>query len=362
MEENNLCCLGFSHFLGIGPVRFKALLQAFGDVKQAYNASESDIKNILGIKIGERFSQFRIKFDPEKKSQEIKQKQITIITLLDPRYPQLLKEISDPPICLYIKGDINKLNLNQEFFFAIVGTRKPTSYGKQVTKKFSSQLSEAGLIIVSGMAIGVDAFAHQAAIEINNKTVAILGCGVDVIYPAINTKLYYQIIKTGGLVISEFPPGHTVLKGLFVARNRIISGLSKEVLIIEGAKESGALITARYAAEQGREVFAPPSPITSEMGTAPNLLLKQGAKLVTSVEDIFEEFSLKIKTTAKKDLTSQLETEEKRIYAILLEKPTSVDDLMIQLKLSTDQLLSLLSVMEIKGILEKNSEGNYQIK
>src|SRR3989338_348038 len=164
-------------------------------------------------------------------------------------------------------------------FFAIVGTRKPTSYGIQVARKFAYELTEAGFIIVSGMAMGIDTVAHQAALDAGGKTVAVLGCGVNIIYPAINYQLYHNIIKSGGAVISEFPPDQTVLKGLFISRNRIISGLSKGVLIAEGGEFSGALITAKYAGIQGKDVFAVPSSINSEMASAPNLLIKQGAKI-----------------------------------------------------------------------------------
>ena len=206
-------------------------------------------------------------------------------------YPESLKNISDPPICLYVKGNIDLFQARHQnpdlvgtaknlvssldpIFFAIVGTRKPTSYGVQVAKKFAYELTEAGFVIVSGMAMGIDTVAHQAALDAGGRTVAVLGCGVNIIYPAANRSLYENIIKNGGAVISEFPPNQMVLKGLFISRNRIISGLSKGVLIAEGLQDSGALITARFAGEQGKEIFAPPGPITSEMSTS---ILPQGA-------------------------------------------------------------------------------------
>src|SRR3989344_5065464 len=182
-----------------------------------------------------------------------------------------------------------------------------------MAKKFSAELTEGGFIIVSGLAIGIDAAAHLACINSGGRTIAVLGCGVDIIYPAINASLYYKILKTGGLIISEFPPGQTVVKGLFIARNRIISALSLGVLVIEGARDSGAMITARYAAEQGKEVFALPGPLTSKMSEAPNNLLKQGAKLVISVEDIFEEFHLQVAPKKAEDAEATLEADEKII-------------------------------------------------
>jgi len=244
-------------------------------------------------------------------------------------------------------------------FLAIVGTRKPTSYGLQVAEKFAAELTQYGFIIVSGMALGIDAAAHWAAINNNGKTIAVLGCGVDVIYPPANRKLYETIIKSGGAVISEFPPGHTVLKGLFVARNRLISGLSLGVLVVEGAKDSGSLITARYAAEQGKDVFAPPSPITSPLSEAPNMLLKQGAKLVTSVSDILEEYNVKIKTKDKEVLFDQLQGLEKSIMEILINEPKTADDLSLLLKQPISQILNSLSLLEIQGIIKKNNEGRF---
>ena len=362
MDNNKLFCLAFSHFLGIGPIKFKLLIKVFGTVEKAYEASDKKLVEILGAKTGEKFCRFRRRFEPEKKLSELYKKQITVITQLDPRFPQSLKNISDPPICLYVKGDISQVDWEKEFCFAVVGTRQPTSYGQQVTRIFARQLAEAGLVIVSGMAIGVDALAHQAALSAGKKTVAVLGCGVDIIYPAINARLYHQIIKDKGLVISEFPPGQMVLKGLFIARNRIISGLSRGVLIVEGAKDSGALITARYAAEQGKEVFAPPAPITSKMSAAPNLLLKEGAKLVTAVEDIFEEFNLKVRKIDRLALTKSLTEDEKKIFQILDKEPLLVDNLVLMLKKPAGELLSILSILEIKGLVEKDKQGKYGLK
>lgn len=362
MRDELLYYLGFSHFLGIGPTRYAALLKRFANVEKAYNAAKKDLSEVIGINWAEKFVRFRQEFDPEKKIQELRIKKIEVLTQGDSRYPKSLKNISDPPICLYVKGDLENFNFAKNFFIAIVGTRKPTPYGQQVAKKFASELAEAGFVIVSGMAVGIDATAHQAALEAGGKTIAFLGCGVDIIYPAVNSRLYNQIINKGGLVISEFPPGQMVAKGLFIVRNRLISGVSMGVLVVEGAKDSGALITARYAAEQGKEVFAPPGPLTSAMSTAPNLLLKQGAKLVTSIEDILEEFNLKLVPKKKEQIEAELEGDEKVIFAILGDEPKLSDEIVNEAKLSVDKVLNILSLLEIKGVVEKNSEGKYQVK
>jgi DNA processing protein len=247
-------------------------------------------------------------------------------------------------------------------FFAIVGTRKPTSYGQQIAYKFARELTEAGFIIVSGMAMGIDTIAHQAALDAGGKTIAVLGCGVNVIYPAINRGLYENIIKANGAVISEFPPNQTVLKGLFISRNRIISGLSRGVLIAEGGEYSGSLITAKHAGIQGKDVFAVPSPINSDMSKAPNLLIKQGAKLVTNVSDIYEEFNMKITPRKKEDIRKKLSEPEKLIFDILQKNPQTIDDLTIELGKTVSEVLNTISVMEIGGAVEKNQEKKYQMR
>jgi DNA processing protein len=211
------------------------------------------------------------------------------------------------------------------------------------------------------MAIGIDALAHLSALEVGGKTIAVLGCGVDIVYPAINRNLYHRIITKGGLVISEFPPGRTVLKGLFIARNRIISGISKGIAVIEGSENSGALITARYAAEQGRDVFAPPSPITSPMSTAPNILIKEGARFITSAEDILDEYGINQKIQQQSKIL-ELTQDEKSVFDSLMQEPKFLDDLIVATQFGISEISNLVSILEIKGAIEKNSEGKYQVK
>lgn len=361
MSDDIYYYLGFSHFLGIGPTRFTALVHYFGTARQAYESQPDKLKEVIGSSWGEKFIHFRKTFDPHKKLEELKKKNIIVIPLYHKLYPKKIKEISDPPLCLYIKGDIETFQLGKRICMAIVGTREPTAYGQQMARKFSAELTRAGFIVVSGLAIGIDSAAHSACLDSGGKTIAVLGCGVDIIYPAINASLYYKILKTGGLVISEFPPGQTVVKGLFIARNRIISALCLGVLVIEGARDSGAMITARYAAEQGKEMFALPGLLTSKMSEAPHNLLKQGAKLVTSVEDILEEFNLKRITKKGEDIESKLEQDEKIIYSLLKEKPKFSDELVQETKIPIEKILNIISLFEIKGIVEKNTEGRFEL-
>lgn len=354
--------LGFSYFYGIGPMRMKALIAKFGNVKKAYEGNKQDFQKIMPLKLADEFIIFRSKFNPSKELELLKKKNIEVISWEDKKYPPQLKDISDPPICLYIKGNLKSIDFNNNYFFGIVGTRNPTPYGVQITKKFGSELSRAGFIIVSGMATGIDTAAHKSALENEGKTIAVLGCGVDIIYPAANRRLYEDIIQNKGLIISEFPPGHLVMKGLFIARNRIIAGLSRGVMIVEGLKDSGALITARYAAEQGKEVFASPGPITSPLSQAPHILLKQGAKLVTSVEDIYEELGLQLIPKKKEDIEMQLNNQEKEIFQALQKESLLIDDIALQTHQPIHQVLDTISILELKNIIEKNSEGKYQVK
>lgn len=362
MDEERLYYLAFSTVLGIGPVKFSLLLKHFKTAQKAYEAKAGDLKELLGDELARKFTVFRQEFNPAEKLKEYSRKNIAVLCQKDKLFPQLLLSISDPPICLYIKGNLDLFDFVRDYFIAIVGTRRPTSYGQQVAKKFAIDLTSCGFTIVSGMAMGIDTVAHIGAISSGGRTIAVLGCGVDIVYPPINQKLYERIVEDRGIVISEFPPGHTVRPGLFIARNRLISGLSRGVLVVEGAQDSGALITARYAAEQGKEVFAPPAPITSSLSAAPNLLLKQGAKLVTSVEDILDELNLKIQPAKKEKMSLNLNEEESNIFEILLSEPLIVDDISVKINKEITTVLQVLSSLELKGAIEKNSEGRYQIK
>jgi len=297
-EEEKKYWLAISAFEeGIGPARFKLLLGNFGTAKAIWEAPPEELaKTGLGEKIAAKFAQFRQSFKPDNFLSELQKKEIGTITLLEPEYPALLKEIVDAPPVLYFKGKLADFSLPA---IAVVGTRKSTAYGRQVCEMLTSDLALAGLTIISGMARGIDAVAHQTALAVSGKTVAVLGEGVDVVYPPENRELYEEIIKSG-VVVSEMPPGRRPSRGTFPARNRLISGLSLGVLVVEGAEDSGALITAACALEQKREVFAVPGPITSPLSAGPTKLLKNGARLVYRAEDILQTLNLNLKFKKQK--------------------------------------------------------------
>jgi DNA processing protein len=339
--------VAFNVFAGIGPQRFKLLVDYFGTARQAFEASEKTLSKIgLPQNLLEKFLLFRQKFNPQKFLAEVDKKGIKILTLKDKGYPELLRQIPDAPPVLYIKGEIKP---EDALALAVVGTRKISSYGREVTEILVRDLVASGLTIVSGMARGVDSLAHKTAIEAGGRTIAVLGCGVDLVYPPENKQLYEEIIKHGA-VISEVPPGQYVARGIFPARNRLISGLSLGVLVTEGAEDSGSLITARDAAQQGREVFAVPGPITSYLSAAPSILIKEGAKLVYNVSDILEE--LKIADRGKRLAAREVipeSPEEESILKILTDGQKHIDEVVRISGMETGKVASLLTLMEIKG-------------
>ncbi len=359
--------LAFSVFPGIGPMRFGLLRQYFGTAKASWSATVSDLsKTGLGEKLVLSFDKFRKEFDISGYQKKLKDLHVTALTLDDPRYPKRLHEISDAPIVLYVMGQRTSEPINMDRTIAIVGTRKITPYGTEITKTFAQELSFAGMTIVSGMAYGVDAVAHQAAIDAGGKTIAVLGCGIDVIAPASNTKLYHDIISGHGAIVSEMPLGLRPGKGLFPARNRIISGLSLGVVVTEGADDSGALITARYALDQGREVFAVPGPVTSLYSKGPSKLIKNGAKLVESAQDILEELqfesltkSLRPHDIGQYKFASVLTLDEKKIVEYLIDRRLSIDELVRATNLTIQVIAATLTGLEIKGVVKDFGEKEY---
>ncbi len=280
---NNVAYLLALHSIdGLGPIRLKALVEYFKDPKLAWEANGSEIRSI-GIPQAtvDLLLETRKKLEPESYAEKITESGIKWFTIFDDDYPKLLSQIYDQPVILYYEGEILPSDENA---IAVVGTRKITGYGSTVTRQFTSGLARAGLTIVSGLAKGVDTLAHQVALDEGGRTIAILGGGLNRLFPPENINLSKKISEGHGAVMSEFPPDYPALAGNFPSRNRIISGLSLAVLVTEAAVDSGSLITARAAIEQGREVFAVPGPITSYLSKGPIDLIKMGAR--ASVESV----------------------------------------------------------------------------
>lgn len=351
--------VGLNYLEGIGPQRFKLLLDYFGTAKTAYEASEKIWKELgLPNKVVDDFLKFRQSFNPQKFLDETLIKDIKIIRFTDKDYPSNLKQISDCPPILYIMGEIRP---EDGLSIGVVGTRKISGYGWEVTEILTRDLVASGLTIVSGMALGVDTVAHQTAIETSGRTIAVLGTGVDVIYPAQNRDLHAEIIKHGA-VVSEMAPGKYVVRGVFPARNRIIAGLSLGVVVTEGAEDSGALITAKDAANYGREVFAVPGPITSYLSAASSILIKNGAKLVYNVKDILDELKLEtrnLKLEAKKVIPEN--ADEEKILKILAKENLHIDTIVKISGMEVSRVSSLLTLMEIKGKIKNLGKMTYAI-
>ena len=279
--------------------------------------------------------------------------EIKTISINDGNYPKLLKEIKDAPEILYFRGELKP----EENCFAVVGTRRCSTYGKEIVLEIAGDLAGTGLTIVSGLAPGIDSLTHQATLERGGRTIAVLGTGIDEksIYPQENLKLAEKIVESGGCLISEYPPGTHGSEFTFPKRNRIISGLSLGVLIIEAKQKSGALITANWAKKQGRKVFAVPGPIHSSNSKGCHYLIKQGAKLVENANDILKELNLPIKEGGK-EIAGET-PEENLILGVLKEEALDADKIIEKTKLSVAKVASALAILEIKGKV-RNLGGN----
>jgi len=341
----------------IGPVRFKKMLAYFNSLEQAWK--NGDKQNFLAAGLEEDLAQEiilrRPQIDLNKELEKLNKENIEIITILDKNYPRLLKEIYDPPAIMYAKGTLTN---EDEFAVAVVGTRKLSSYGQQVAARISRELAQAGITIVSGLALGIDTLAHLAALEQKKRTIAVLGSALNraSIFPSQN-KILAEKIAQNGAVLSEYPIGAAALPHHFPNRNRIVSGLTLGTLVVEAPEKSGAIITANHALAQNREVFAVPGSIFSTNSIGPNNLIRSGAKLVSSAQDILEELNLKNlaeNITAQKILPET--PEEEAILKILSHEPLPIDQIVQQTKLDTATINSTLAMMEIKGKI-KNLGG-----
>jgi len=285
--------VAISHLPGIGPQRFAKLYSYFPSLEHAWQASLLDLKQAgLEDNIARNFLKNKADINPDQCLQKMNQEKIYVITIKDNQYPKLLKEIYSPPALLYCRGQFNHQFDN--LAVAVVGTRRFTSYGRQATQKLVTDLAAQNISIVSGLALGIDTLAHQTALTQQGRTIAVLGCGLarEDIYPKVNQPLADQIVSNQGLLLSEYPIGTLPLKQHFPQRNRIVSGLCRGVVIIESPERSGSLITTTLALEQNREVFAVPGNIFYANSQGPHNLIKMGAKLVSSADDILESLSM----------------------------------------------------------------------
>lgn len=343
---------------GVGPATLRTLKNCFGTYETAWRAGEQELMQAgVSTRALQSILWKRPSLHPDRELQKLTKENIWTLTEDDERYPSYLKEIGNPPVILYGRGAM----LDEKICIGVVGTRRPTAYGTEATETLVRELAEAGLTIVSGLASGIDARAHEATLDTQGKTIAVLGSGLDhySIFPPENRGLARRIVEAGGTLISEYAPGTPAVKEHFPARNRIISGLSRGVLVIEAREKSGARITTRMAMEQNREVFALPGSIFSPTSRWPLLLIQQGAKLVTSAQDILEELGIEYNKESAQRLDDFFGETEKTLLG-LLEAPLGVDAIKEKTGLATHAIVASLSMLELKGRVRNLGADTYQ--
>lgn len=349
--DERLFWMGLNLVYGIGAVRFQKLLDHFGDARTAWEAPPAALQSVeLTQKVVDNLIQVRASVDLHAIWEQLETHNITLLTWMDENYPRRLKEISQPPPVLYVRGEVIP---KDEWAVAVVGTRKLTSYGRQVAEEVAGFLARNGVTVVSGLARGIDSVAHQAALNAGGRTIAVLGNGVDHIYPEENRNLADKMIKNGA-IISDYGLGTPPDAAHFPKRNRIISGLSIATVIIEAGHKSGALITAEFAVNQGREVFAVPGKIFAPQSIGTNRLIRDGAHPLLSPEDLMAALDLTMVTehqTAR--IVLPADATEAALFKVLGHEPKHVDEIGMLVNLPIEQVSATLALMELKGIVRQ---------
>ncbi len=356
----NIFWLGLHLIPNLGGVRIRQLVERFGSAEKVWGATQGEIEatQILSAKLAETLVNKRYSIDPDVEYEKVRRCDADILTLADDSYPPLLKPLSDAPAVLYIQGELKAEDTNA---LAIVGTRKTTKYGRDVTQSLTRSLAEQGITIVSGLAQGIDAIAHRSALGVQGRTIAVMGSGLDKLYPREHVSLAEKIVEHGA-ILSEFPLGTPPLGKNFPQRNRIMSGISLGVLVIEAPQNSGALITAEAALEQGRDVFAIPHNVFNAMGRGTNGLIQDGAKLVLRVRDILDELDVvydKQQTSVKTEQIAPENETEAIVFRHLNADPIHVDDVARLSGLAIEIVSSTLTILELKGLAETAGPMQY---
>jgi DNA processing protein len=343
---------------GIGPAKARSMFEYFGSFKQAWKAQEGEIAtvNMITDELARKFVEQRKAIDPAKLLETCRKAKVEPYPIMHPLYPQLLRGIDDPPLILYVRG-----SLHPDFFnysIALVGTRKPTSYGRSISKELANGLARHGVTVVSGLAIGVDSLAHWGALEGGGRTIAVLACGPDICYPTSNKPLYEKLVSGDrGAVVSEFFPGTKPEPWRFPARNRIISGLSRGVVVVEAGVESGALITAEIAFNQGHVPFAVPGRVDSPMSAGTNALIRRSkATLVRNVADIMHELNWQSVMNGEEEVPCvvQLFGRENEIFELVSREPIHFDHLCFKSGMAAGELSATLTMLELAGIVTRH--------
>ncbi len=343
----------------VGNVTFRRLLDHFSTPEQVLKASAAELAAVKGLHPETIGSMVGYNYRPEAELECkcVASAGVTIINILSDKYPNLLLQIPDPPPYLYVKGEL----LASEPAIAIVGSRAASAYGMMVTEKLACELAENNITVVSGMARGIDTAAHRGALKGGGRTIGVLGCGIDILYPLENRRLFSDLPEKGALV-SEFPMGTAPRAENFPRRNRIISGLCRGVLVVEAAENSGSLITARYALEQGRDVFAIPGNITNKSSRGTNLLIKQGARLLDGIGDILEELQFRENTGSHASSPiCTLAPREAAVYTLLSGAPLHIDEIIVKSALTVGEVSAILLRLELNGMLTQLPGKHYTV-
>jgi len=349
--------VGFNLVKGIGAVRLQALRDHFSDLAVAWQAPTDALQAAgLSPKLAERVTQVRASVDLDKYMAQLAAQNITILTWEDELYPPRLKEIDQPPPILYVRG---ALTIEDFWAVAVVGTRRVSAYGRQVTEELASFLAANGVTVISGLARGVDAIAHQSALKNGGRTIAVLGCGVDRVYPPEHGQLAEKMMANGALV-SDYAPGTPPDASNFPPRNRIISGLSMATVVVEAGETSGALITAQFAVDQGREVFAVPGNILAPQSKGTNRLIAQGARPMLSARDLLDVLNL-TRVTEQSAVRKVLPGDEieTQLMDVLTHEPTHIDEIRNQTGLPIERVSATLVMMELKGLVRQVGGTTY---
>lgn len=354
--------LGFSSIESIDSAFILRLYNYFGDIESAYNAPEQEFKNIdgLSIKKAENFIKARKELDLDKIIEQVEKRGVKFLTFEDENYPQMLKEIYNPPAVLYYKGELSRINFNKTL--AVVGSRKASNYAKDALKLILSGLKNTDITIISGLAFGIDTTAHNLAIENGLKTIGVIASGFDYTYPASNKELYEKIEKEHGVIFTEYFPTFEPLKYRFPQRNRIVSGLSYGTIVAEASLKSGALITANLTLEQGRELMCIPGMITNPNTQGIYRLIKNGASLVTCTDDILNTLNWEVQKQTTLDFasTQDLSEDENKILSFLELEEKNFDELQALSNMDIETLLTNLTLLELKGIIRKVDGDRYK--
>jgi DNA processing protein len=355
-DEERQAWLAWASLPEIGPRTLEHFLRVFGSLLDAWNAPDDAFRSIgVSEKLVTAIRQARTSFNPVTARATLDRSAIRAVLLTDPDYPPLLREIADPPFVLFVRG-----SLPTGPVLSIVGTRLPSAYGRLMTERLTSAAVRCGYGVVSGLAYGIDAAAHAAALESGGKTFAVFACGLDRVYPAANEALAERILQSGGGWLSEHPPGTEALKFHFPRRNRIIAGLSFGSLVVEAGERSGALITARLALDANREVLAVPGPATSAQSVGPHRLIRQGAQLIASEDDLCLALGQSPTQTTSIDRGST-SPDQAVLLTLLAQEPLDVDQLIEKSRMTSGRVLGLCARLELEGRIRKLNDAKYAL-